>query len=60
MLTNPLCEVKLDTRTHQASFTWDAMANMMEEVELGRTEYETDNMVRQIDNMTEVKGEGEC
>ena len=47
VLDNPLCEVKLDTANHQASFTYDSMHNVMQEVE-------TDNMVRQIDNMAQV------
>ena len=49
MLTNPLCvgEVELDTATHQATFTWDSLHNV--------TQYETDNMVREIDNMAEVR-----
>jgi len=47
VLDNPLCEVKLDTANHQASFTYDSMHNVMQEVE-------TDNMVRQIDNMAQA------
>lgn len=55
VLTNPLCEVKLDTTNHQATFTWDSLHNVMQETDLFRTQCETDNMVREIDNMAEVR-----
>ena len=55
---NPLAGVTLDTDLVQASFTcptvWDSHHNIMQEIDLGMPEYETDIMVKEIDNMTEV------